>query len=442
MAVAPARAGQAAWPCRRRRGAQGSRCCLPTNPAHPSTPRTHLPEDDAVRVDVALFVVGLRAQHLCSAGRVRGGCGAGVGGCEPGTWQGPLAGRGCTPDGGVQLPPPAAGPAAPAARTGRGPLGRAGLALGGQHSGAAGAGQAKVAHLLGWPARGARNRSVRWGGVGCGAQVRAGSGAVPPPALGSGVVARPPRLGKKTRTASVCTAHLDRHVLVHQQVGALQVPVDDGRLAGVQKVLRGGRRVARASVSRTGALVSSAGTHPHAAHSPCQRAPGPRPEQPAQPGRHLSPKRTMPRAMSSAICRRRRSSGLKAGVRCSSLNRLPRGTNCVTMHRCGGCVTAPRLQGWEPVGGGRQLGGGRAGQGLGAMRTGAKTRLQRAAACQPALSRWPAVRSQQCCHRSRRAHSQLHDVRVAQALHDGDFLAELRQGPGRGGAHASAAVYL
>ena len=34
--------------------------------------------------------------------------------------------------------------------------------------------------------------------------------------------------------------HLDGPVLVHQQVGGLEVSVDDGRLAGVQVVLRGG----------------------------------------------------------------------------------------------------------------------------------------------------------------------------------------------------------
>lgn len=57
--------------------------------------------------------------------------------------------------------------------------------------------------------------------------------------------------------------------------------------------------------------------------------------------------RTMPRAMSSAICSRRRSSGLNAGVRCSRRKSEPRGTNCVTMHRCGGCVTAPSCRGAE-----------------------------------------------------------------------------------------------
>jgi hypothetical protein len=62
----------------------------------------------------------------------------------------------------------------------------------------------------------------------------------------------------------------------------------------------------------------------------------------------------MPRATSSAICSRRRSSGLKPGVRWSSLYREPRGANWVTMQRLGWWVHAPICRAGVNAGGGAQ----------------------------------------------------------------------------------------
>jgi hypothetical protein len=51
-------------------------------------------------------------------------------------------------------------------------------------------------------------------------------------------------------------AHLDCQVFVHQQVGGLEVAVDDGGLAGVQEVLGAvGGGVMQGDLSREGPMV-------------------------------------------------------------------------------------------------------------------------------------------------------------------------------------------
>ena len=149
--------------------------------------RHQLPEAHPIGIDVTLFVVGLRPQHLCVAGRAGGGAGRGRRGIDGwvGGWVGAISGlatregkgrRACN-DGNIGERGHAhachrAGRQAGRMLTWRRPLWRASLALGAHHRGGTSPRQPKVAHLQQPQGQGKARQGRAGQGRGTGGQVR------------------------------------------------------------------------------------------------------------------------------------------------------------------------------------------------------------------------------------------------------------------------------